>query len=122
MPSAAGKRVGRVLAGCSQPEAGDKPGAPLAGIGYRSLLQPTYLAQPEVTLEHVMQSTSWHDIDIYCTHTFRNAFTFLKVTTFEFINSQFHVYQRYPGSSSEGSFLAPEITFDVFFWQGGLET
>jgi len=26
MPSAAGKRVGRVLAGCSKPEAGDKPG------------------------------------------------------------------------------------------------
>jgi len=25
MPSAAGKRVGRVLAGCSKPEAGDKP-------------------------------------------------------------------------------------------------
>jgi len=28
MPSAAGKRVGRVLAGCSKPEAGDKPGLP----------------------------------------------------------------------------------------------
>jgi len=27
MPSAAGKRVGRVLAGCSKPEAGDKPGS-----------------------------------------------------------------------------------------------
>jgi len=26
MPSAAGKRVVRVLAGCSKPEAGDKPG------------------------------------------------------------------------------------------------
>jgi len=26
MPSAAGKRVGRVLVGCSKPEAGDKPG------------------------------------------------------------------------------------------------
>jgi len=26
MPSAEGKRVGRVLAGCSKPEAGDKPG------------------------------------------------------------------------------------------------
>jgi len=26
MPSAAGKRVGRVLAGCSKPEARDKPG------------------------------------------------------------------------------------------------
>jgi len=26
MPSAAGKRVGRVLAGRSKPEAGDKPG------------------------------------------------------------------------------------------------
>jgi len=26
MPSAVGKRVGRVLAGCSKPEAGDKPG------------------------------------------------------------------------------------------------
>jgi len=26
MPSAAGKRVGRVLAGCSKPEAVDKPG------------------------------------------------------------------------------------------------
>jgi len=26
MPSAAGKRVERVLAGCSKPEAGDKPG------------------------------------------------------------------------------------------------
>jgi len=26
MPSAAGKRVGRVLAGCSKPEAEDKPG------------------------------------------------------------------------------------------------
>jgi len=32
MPSAAGKRVGRVLAGCSKPEAGDKPGLTLAGI------------------------------------------------------------------------------------------
>jgi len=28
MPSAAGKRVVRVLAGCSKPEAGDKPGLP----------------------------------------------------------------------------------------------
>jgi len=28
MPSAAGKRVGRVLAGCSKPEAIDKPGLP----------------------------------------------------------------------------------------------
>jgi len=28
MSSAAGKRVGRVLAGCSKPEAGDKPGLP----------------------------------------------------------------------------------------------
>jgi len=28
MPSAAGKRVGRVLAGCSKPEARDKPGLP----------------------------------------------------------------------------------------------
>jgi len=26
MPSAAGKRVGRVLAGCSKPEVRDKPG------------------------------------------------------------------------------------------------
>jgi len=31
MPSAAGKRVGRVLAGCSKPEAGDKPGLPIPG-------------------------------------------------------------------------------------------
>jgi len=31
MPSAAGKRVGRVLAGCSKPEARDKPGLPIPG-------------------------------------------------------------------------------------------
>jgi len=39
MPSAAGKRVGRVLAGCPKPKAGDKPGS-VAGTGSRSLLQP----------------------------------------------------------------------------------
>jgi len=41
MPSAAGKRVGRVLAGCSKPEAGDKPG--LSYLARYTRLQPVSL-------------------------------------------------------------------------------
>jgi len=59
MPSAAGKRVGRVLAGRSKPEVGDKPGLPywqgilgvadIASIGHQYDVIYTYHAADIVT-------------------------------------------------------------------------
>jgi len=53
MPSAAGKRVGRVLAGCSKPEAGDKPGLLTWHVilGTRSLH-----SQLNVRSEHLLEA------------------------------------------------------------------
>jgi len=53
MPSAVGKRVGRVLAGCSKPEAEDKPGLPylagiLGSIQYHCIGHLRYINIPEV--------------------------------------------------------------------------
>jgi len=53
MPSAAGKRVGRVLAGCSKPEAGDKPGLSYLASDLRN----------GITCQVTMTTASQHDID-----------------------------------------------------------
>jgi len=65
MPSAAGKRVGRVLSGCSKPEAGDKP----CSTTWQVILgfsQYSCIGQPEVSgvyTGHAIDLVSRHSID-----------------------------------------------------------
>jgi len=66
MPSAAGKRAGRVLAGCSKPEAGDKPGyytwQVILGTGslHRSAQIP---ASARVSNDEQYEVTTCHESD-----------------------------------------------------------
>jgi len=65
MPSAAGKRVGRVLAGCSKPEARDKPGLYNLARYTRLVGIPSIGQQRMSGWIRVMQSTrTITDIDI----------------------------------------------------------
>jgi len=100
MPSAAGKRVGRVLVGCSKPEAGDKPGS----YTWQVILDEITIGQQDDVLVYVSCNRHEHEVDIDLTLKFMKVrhLVHSRNTSFYVDTSQIpHTYRSTPATASE---------------------